>query len=110
MTGQVIGRWRVVSKSDNSSKGRQVKWLCECSCEKHTRREIVGAELRRGTTLSCGCLRASHGEYKIAQLLTQANIIYETEKKFDTCKFSNGILARFDFWVNNEYLIEFDGI
>ena len=110
MTGQIIGRWKVLSKSNNSTNSRQVKWLCECSCEKHTQREIAGAELRRGTTLSCGCLRMSHGEYKISQLLTKANIPYETEKQFNTCKFSNGNYARFDFYVNNKYLIEFDGI
>ena len=110
MTGQIIGRWKVLSKSNNSTNSRHVKWLCECSCEKHTQREIDGAQLRRGATLSCGCLRMSHGEYKISQLLNNANIPYETEKKFETCKFSNGNYARFDFWVNNNYIIEFDGI
>ena len=111
MTGQIIGRWKVLKKSDTSTKSRGVKWLCECSCNKHTQREVSGAELRRGTSLSCGCLRMSHGEYKIAQLLAEANIPYETEKIFDTCIYTNtGNHARFDFWVNNEYLIEFDGI
>lgn len=110
MTGQKIGRWTVLSKSSETTNSGQAKWLCECSCEKHTRREISGVELRRGTSLSCGCLRMSHGEYKISQFLNKANIYYETEKKFDTCKFSNGLQARFDFWVNNKYLIEFDGI
>lgn len=109
MTGKQFGRWKVISKSMTNSS-RQVKWLCECSCEKHTRREVVGAELRRGTSLSCGCLRMSHGEYSIANLLQNANIPYEMEKKFDTCILSSGLKARFDFWVDNKYVIEFDGI
>ena len=34
----------------------------------------------------------------------------ETEKTFSSCKFvDTNYLARFDFYVNNQYLIEFDG-
>lgn len=109
MTGQKIGRWKVLSKANSSASGGAAKWLCECECEKHTRREIAGTELRRGTSLSCGCLRESHGEYKISQLLTEANLNFESEKKFDTCILPSGIRARFDFFVENKYLIEFDG-
>ena len=32
MTGQIIGKWKVLSKSSTSTNSRQVKWLCECSC------------------------------------------------------------------------------
>ncbi len=111
MTGQIIGKWKVLSKSSTSTNSRQVKWLCECSCSQHTLREISGVELRRGTTLSCGCLRASHGEYKIAQILLNNNIPFVCEKKFSSCIFEDTHLpARFDFFVNNKYLIEFDGI
>ena len=110
MTGRTIGRWKVLSKSKTRNSSRSVKWLCECSCDQHTQKEISGTELRRGTTLSCGCLRMSHGEYQIAHLLTQANIPYETEKKFSDCILPSGLQARFDFYVNNTYLIEFDGI
>lgn len=110
MTGQVFGRWKVLERAQSVTNSRQVKWLCECSCDKHTRREVAGTELRRGTTLSCGCLRMSHGEYRIAQLLTEANINYEMEKRFDSCRFPTGIRAKFDFWVNETYLIEFDGV
>ena len=109
LTGQTFGRWKVISRA-GSNANRQATWLCECSCKQHTRREISGVELRRGTTLSCGCLRMSHGEYIIANILQKANIPYETEKKFDTCILPTGNYARFDFWVNNSYLIEFDGI
>lgn len=109
MTGKRIGRWTVIKRGETVSSSRQIKWLCECSCDKHTRKEIAGTELRRGTTLSCGCLRVSHGEYKISKMLTEANILYETEKQFDTCILPSGIRARFDFWVNDQYIIEFDG-
>lgn len=110
LTGKTFGRWTVIQKGITSTTARQAKWLCECSCEKHTRREIAGTELRRGTTLSCGCLRASHGEYKITQLLDKAEIKYTVEYKFNTCILPSGLPARFDFWVNNSYIIEFDGV
>lgn len=109
MTGKKIGRWTVLSRANSSTNSRQVKWLCECDCEKHTQREVSGTELRRGTSLSCGCLRESHGEYKISQLLNDANLYFESEKKFDTCILPSGVQARFDFFVDNKYLIEFDG-
>jgi very-short-patch-repair endonuclease len=109
MIGQKIGRWTVIGRGKTTTASRQIKWICECDCDKHTQREIAGVELRRGTTLSCGCLRESHGEYKISKLLTDAKIPFESEKKFDTCILPSGIKARFDFWVNNEYIIEFDG-
>ena len=35
--------------------------------------------------------------------------LLKLKKKFDTCILSSGIRARFDFWVNNQYIIEFDG-
>ena len=36
----------------------EAKWLCECSCENHTRIEAVGSHIRDGSTKSCGCLKA----------------------------------------------------
>lgn len=37
-------------------------------------------------------------------------IIYEVQKTFETCKYKNSDgRPRFDFYVNNSYLIEYDG-
>ena len=47
----------------------------------------------------------------IANILQRNNIIHEVQKIFETCRFDNtGALAKFDFYINEEYLIEFDGI
>ena len=43
-----FGRWTVISRLE----GRF--WECLCSCG--TRRSVDGKSLRRGNTLSCGCL------------------------------------------------------
>lgn len=39
--------------------------------------------------------------------MLNAGIVFETEKKFETCKDKK--ILPFDFFVNNEYLIEYDG-
>ena len=37
-------------------KGRHfARWLCECSCEDHNIIAVVGSDLKRGKTISCGC-------------------------------------------------------
>jgi hypothetical protein len=51
LVGQQFGRWKVLSYEGNS------KWLCECQCEKHTRKIVAGRDLKSGGTKSCGCLR-----------------------------------------------------
>jgi hypothetical protein len=67
--------------------------------------------LLSGDTQSCGCSRLSHGEIKISKLLQEYNISFEMEKSFDTCiNPKTGKKLRFDFFVNNQYLIEYNGI
>lgn len=59
--------------------------------------------------ISCGCSKQTKGEYIIEKLLKDNNISYETEYRDNNCKLSTGGIARFDFKVNNQYYIEFDG-
>lgn len=109
LTGQHFGRWTVLYMSQNQN-GHHIKWHCRCSCEKHTQRNIDGVSLRRGLSLSCGCLTQSRGEAKIASLLKKNNIPFQQEKTFKNCIFPDSKWpARFDFYVNQSYLIEFDG-
>lgn len=88
------------------AKNKKMYWMCQCDCG--TQIEICGDSLRKGNTMSCGCLKQSQGEYLIEQLLIQHNIPYI--KEFQAFKYNDtGYFARFDFYVNNEYFIEFDG-
>lgn len=91
-----------------NDKWGSVMWLCECDCPAHTRRVIVGQTLRDGKTRSCGCERRSHGEQEIAKILSENNIFFEQEKNLFT--YSSGHKANFDFYINNTYAIEYDGI
>lgn len=53
--GAVFGRLTVIEPGD-LIPGRGYTYLCECSCEKHTRLYVRGDLLRSGETTSCGCL------------------------------------------------------
>ena len=53
LKGQKFGRWTVLYEAER--KGRQRFWMCECSCEKHTRRAVNQGALRSGMSRSCGC-------------------------------------------------------
>ena len=83
-------------------------WKCLCDCGNYT---IVRLQdLQSGNTSSCGCIR-SKGEQKIQQLLYDNNISFVKEKSFENCIYPDTLgNPRFDFYVNNTYLIEYDGI
>ena len=60
-----------------------------------------------GDVSSCGCMK-SKGESLIIKILQAHNIKYEKEKVFEVN--NNGEYYRFDFYINDSYLIEYDGI
>ena len=106
MIGQKFGHLTVISQAE-SSKDRHAQWLCQCDCG--NQKIILGKSLRNGSTQSCGCLK-SKGEEKIIKLLKENNISFQTEKSFNNCKYTDtNFKAKFDFWVNNQYIIEYDG-
>ena len=106
MIGQKFGHLTVLERDGSDNRG-EAKWLCECDCEAHTIISVLGSNLRTGHTQSCGCDRRSHGELKIIQLLTENHIPFECEKVM--FKYSSGSNAKFDFYINNKYLLEYDG-
>lgn len=52
ITGQVFGRLKVLQFSGINHYDRAL-WLCRCSCGIQV--TVVGCNLRRGNTVSCGC-------------------------------------------------------
>lgn len=103
MKGLIFGKLKVISKA-GKEKGA-IYWNCECECG--NRIKVRGSALRKGQK-SCGCL-SSKGELKITKILKQFNKNFEQEKKFDTCLSEKNKPYRFDFYVENNYLIEYDG-
>lgn len=54
ITGNRYGRLVVLCANGHTSNGN-LKWVCQCDCGKVC--TVDGQRLRRGETLSCGCLR-----------------------------------------------------
>ena len=105
LTGMVFGRLTVLEDS-GERYDNNILWRCQCECG--AKPLIKGTSLLHGVK-SCGCL-LSKGEARIAELLVENNIPFEVQKSFDDCVFpDSNRKARFDFWVDNKYLIEYDG-
>ena len=64
--------------------------------------------IKNEDTKSCGCISKSAGEEKIERLLKENNIPFQKEFRFQDCKYK--LPLPFDFYIDNKYLIEFDGI
>lgn len=61
LTGMKFGKLTVVEPC-GKNKSNQMMWLCVCECGKKT--TVISANLTKGTTKSCGCLRGrptTHG-------------------------------------------------
>lgn len=41
LTGKTFGCWKVIGPADD------YKWVCECSCELHTRRDVLASSLKK---------------------------------------------------------------
>lgn len=112
ISGKRFGKLIVLNRAENyvSSTGntRKVVWNCKCDCGNNV--EVEATSLQSRLTQSCGCLGRSKGEYYIKQILEKNNIPFEKQKTFSTCRFlDSNRLAYFDFYINNQYIIEFDG-
>lgn len=106
LTGQRFGKWTVLYRTEKRNSGGIIYWHCRCDCGRE--KDVLGTSLRQKRSLSCGLhSNISRGNVKISEILDTANIKYETEKKFNTCK--DKTYLPFDFYVEDLYLIEYDG-
>ena len=106
IVGEIFGKLTVLA-STNEIRGGQRMYLCECECGTQT---LIGrSNLITGHTSSCGCIN-SKGEEKISKLLLNNNINFEKAKTFsDLYRQSKCAKLKFDFYVLNNYVIEYDG-
>lgn len=106
-TNEKYGKLTVLYITDKRNTQNRPYWHCKCDCGNEL--DVLITDLLSGHTQSCGCIK-SKGEEKIAQILLENNIPFEKEKKFSNCKLpATNQYARFDFYVNDSYLIEYDG-
>ena len=110
LLNQKFGLLTVIQETEKRNNNRSIVWKCQCECGNIT--YVSEADLISGNTKSCGCNRyKSYGETKIKQILIDNNIPFIQEKRYSDLIFPDtGYQARFDFYVNNKYIIEYDGI
>lgn len=108
ITNQQFGEL-IAIRPTNQKKNNSILWECICSCGKI--HYATCTELVAGRITSCGCKKfISKGIRKIKQILEDANIPYIEEKTYPDLRFpeTNGI-PRFDFYINDSFLLEYDG-
>lgn len=107
LSNRKFGKLLAIKPTSQRKDGRVV-WECLCECGNIYYSDTHS--LQQGKTKSCGCLGSSYGEEVIRKLLKENNILFEEQKYFKECKFiDTGYYAKFDFYINNQYLIEYDG-
>ena len=105
LTNQRFGRLIVLEKARSSGNG--TIWNCICDCGNY--KQVLSSYLLNGNVKSCGCLNSA-GEYQIREILKQHDILFESQKTYEDCRFPDtNFLARFDFYIDNTFLLEFDG-
>ena len=52
LIGEKFGMLTVIGQAPSTAKGLR-RWVCRCDCG--TEKIVMGSNLRRGTTVSCGC-------------------------------------------------------
>lgn len=107
LTGQKFGHLLVLEYLGSVNHNTKYKVRCDCGKEY----EVFANNLIQGCTTSCGCVKESHGENKIRELLTKNNIPYINQKTFSNFNYSdtNG-KPRFDFYLPTlNTCIEYDG-
>ena len=110
LLNNTYGDLKVIEKTEQRIH-EGIVWKCQCINCGHIQL-VNGDMLRSGKRSFCEkcSIRKSRGERDISFLLDINNISYTKEKSFNTCRFlDTNRPALFDFWVNNKYLIEYDG-
>ena len=107
--GQKFNELTITDIDLNKTNNKHLFVKCKCTCGKEC--SVRYSDLRHGHPISCGCKTVqSHGVQKIKQILIDNNIPFVQEKTFDSCRFPDTkALAFFDFYIDNSYIIEFDG-
>lgn len=109
--GTRFGKLVVLQETNKVTPNGCNIYLCQCDCGNI--HEVSGVRLRDGSIKSCGCGRyISYNEEYIAQQLTNMKINFVREKIYPDLinpLAKKGRPLSFDFFVQNQYIIEFDG-
>lgn len=101
LTGQRFGKLIALFPKYSGQKNQHTIWHCKCDCGNEC--DIDMGNLRQGFSQSCGCTN-SRNEEKIIKMLSKNDLSFIYQYRFDDLK-----TKEFDFYINNEYIIEYDG-
>lgn len=111
IAGQKFGLLTAIRPTKKRTKNSCVLWECVCDCGNPQIIEVSATNLIRGHTLSCGCRHQSKWEIMIKDLLTELNVEFKEQYRFDDCwnkKHSDRL--PFDFYLPfYNIIIEYDG-
>ena len=115
-SGMLINDLKVLEIDTELSAARSLNsvhyyWKCQCTQCKNimSLRSDTLKDVKRVYCRFCNATK-SVGEILIRNLLLQNNIPFTEEQTFPSCIFPDTkAKAKFDFYVNNQYLIEYDG-
>lgn len=119
LAGKTFGRWKVIEKVESyrSPKGYvESRWLCECCCNKHTRRVVNGKNLVYGKSTSCGCrqkeltVQRSSKDKNVYEFLEEfvkgfddkGNFFLIDKEDYEKISQKRWHLADNGYWVNGE--------
>lgn len=92
LTGMVFGRLVVLHQVEDyvePNGTHRDRWLCRCTCDKHTLKTVLGKNLRRPNgTRSCGCMSA------------------EKHKKYNHYEERDGYIVGFTSNTNEEFYLD----
>lgn len=95
------------------NKGRSRVWMIRCKQCKKEYKEVPGqviSDTRNRGNNPCSCWKnISKGVLKIRQILNENNISFVQEYKFSNCLTPLNKPFKFDFFVEEKYIIEYDG-
>ena len=80
LTNQTFGRLTVIKRVENGEYNHAM-WLCKCDCSNDAYKVISSANLRNGTTQSCGCLQKELAS-KRGKLLKRKYNTYDLSNEF----------------------------
>ena len=101
LTNQKFGKLTALYPIYSGDKNKHTKWVCKCDCGNIV--SIDMGNLRSGKSQSCGCTNSSNEE-QIITLLIKNNINFNYQYRFFDLA-----TKEYDFYIDNKYIIEFDG-
>ncbi len=74
LIGEKFGMLTVIAQASSTAKGQR-RWVCRCDCG--TEKIVLGSNLKRGTTISCGC---KHKNDLTGQRIGKLTVIGRSDK------------------------------